>query len=381
MSGESWESFCDELKSAGKIILREDLPDDELTRAEGHRYLVQQLSAAIEQVLLGADLQPLLSLSFHKTKKWGGEPADGKFISARIHGDGRYRLHGTLGTARLTAMQLARTAPTYQAFGSLSNEEIGEPGEPFEVMISREQPADWGGPWLELDPTAHLLFIRQYFGDWEREVPSEMMLERLDPVPTPQPLTPEVADGQLAKIAATFAGRVPAWFEWVLPMRADLTNAVGPPVATAAGLDDNLYGHGWFDLEEDQALIITLDRPDALLWGFVLQNFWWESIDYVNHTSSLNGDQAVASSDGRFRLVIARRDPGVPNWLDTGGHREGVIQYRYQRTADAPVPEYELVSMGDLRTHLLEDTPEVSPEERQAELRIRRAHTARRWAP
>jgi len=27
--------------------------------------------------------------------------------------------------------------------------------------------------------------------------------------------------------------------------------------------------------------------------------------------------------------VIAHEDPGVPNWLDTGGHREGTIFWRY----------------------------------------------------
>ena len=39
----------------------------------------------------------------------------------------------------------------------------------------------------------------------------------------------------------------------------------------------------------------------------------------ANRQSSLNGHQAVLDPDGVFRAVISARDPGVPNWLDTGG--------------------------------------------------------------
>ena len=45
--------------------------------------------------------------------------------------------------------------------------------------------------------------------------------------------------------------------------------------------------------------------------------------------SSLNGWQSRVDPDGVIRLVVAHRDPGVPNWLDTGGHRFGTIFWRY----------------------------------------------------
>ena len=51
-----------------------------------------------------------------------------------------------------------------------------------------------------------------------------------------------------------------------------------------------------------------------------LGNYWWETIDYANHQSSLNGFQAVLDDDGVFRAVVSARDPGVANWLDTAGH-------------------------------------------------------------
>lgn len=147
------------------------------------------------------------------------------------------------------------------------------------------------------------------------------------------------------------------------------------------GLGDNAYGSGWFDLQDGELLLIELEPPDALLWSFQLGNLYWESIDYVRRTGSLNGEQLRPSSDGKVRIVIAAEDPGVPNWLDTGGYREGAILYRYQQTKSAPVPVARLLERSALRSELPPDTPTVSAEERAGELAVRRAHAARRWGP
>jgi hypothetical protein len=102
----------------------------------------------------------------------------------------------------------------------------------------------------------------------------------------------------------------------------------------------------------------------------------------VDHSSSLNGFQAVKSGDGRYRLVVALEDPGVPNWLDPAGHSEGVIIYRYQKAPDVnPIPVARVVARSKLRETLPADTPRVSAEARKAEIRMRQQHAARRWAP
>ena len=52
------------------------------------------------------------------------------------------------------------------------------------------------------------------------------------------------------------------------------------------------------------------DPPDALYWSVSLGNYWWETIDYANRQSSLNGHQAVLDADGVFRAVVAHARPG-----------------------------------------------------------------------
>ena len=80
--------------------------------------------------------------------------------------------------------------------------------------------------------------------------------------------------------------------------------------------------------------------------------------------------------------MIALEDPGVPNWLDPVGHREGVIIYRYQlAAADNASPIARVVPLASLRKHLPADTPRVSPAARAQEIEMRRLHAARRWAP
>jgi len=79
--------------------------------------------------------------------------------------------------------------------------------------------------------------------------------------------------------------------------------------------------------------------------------------------------------------VISFKDPGVPNWLDTGGYLYGGIQGRWNKADSCPMPATKKVKLADLRKHLPADTPTVTAAERDASLRDRRmgAQFRRRW--
>ena len=383
-SGAAWEEFCDRLKEPGKEILRQELPDSDLDRAEGYRYVLQRLSTSINEMLDVSTGSPLVTLYSHKVGKFGMDSADAKYSVAYIHGDGTYRVYGTLSNAHHIAFQLVTSRGGYRAFSSINREEMPvDASGGFELLVSRKRPEDWKGAWLQLDPRSTELIFREYFYDWENERISEFMIERLDDPGNAVAIGPVEADALLREITDAFAAYVPKWFPASLNDRNNRVNQLSPPFKSASeGMKDNAYGSGWFRLEPDEALLIELDEPDAHLWSFELGNFWWESLDYVNHTSSLNGFQAVRSSDNRYRLVISLEDPGVPNWLDPVGHPEGVIIYRYQRAAaENPVPSARLVKRTELQDLLPKDTPRVGPDARRAEIEMRQRHAARRWAP
>ena len=103
------------------------------------------------------------------------------------------------------------------------------------------------------------------------------------------------------------------------------------------------------ELEDDEALLIEVAPPEALYWSVSLGNYWWETIDYANRQSSLNGHQAVLDADGVFRAVVAHSDPGVANWLDTAGNHQGAMIFRWLRADGAPVPTTRVVPLAGLR--------------------------------
>jgi len=70
----------------------------------------------------------------------------------------------------------------------------------------------------------------------------------------------------------------------------------------------------------------------------------------VIRQSSLNTEQIAYEPDGSYTIVVADEDPGVPNWLDTGGHRTGTIFWRYLLPDEDPtVAQCEVVPISSLR--------------------------------
>ena len=116
--------------------------------------------------------------------------------------------------------------------------------------------------------------------------------------------------------------------------------------------------------------------------GFHLSNLWGESLDYANHVSSLNGYQAETDADCAVRYVVAHRDPGVPNWLDTAGLPEGFMAMRwtYSKKPDQlPTVKVTKVVFEDIGNHRPADVRRVSAGERREQIRIRQEHVQRRY--
>ena len=142
------------------------------------------------------------------------------------------------------------------------------------------------------------------------------------------------------------------------------------------------YWPAVFQLEEDEALIIETEIPErAPYWNIQLNDPYFNALEYVYRLSSTNGAMATLSSDGKYRGVIALTDPGVPNWLDPAGYKEGGIYGRWYDCDSEPLPTITRVKLADLRQHLPEDTPMVTPRQRAEEIRRRvvACQRRRRW--
>lgn len=385
---EIWERFAAEIGESGAEFLRDHEQDYDIDRAEGLRYLVQQLSSSVENELLRQTGEiPLLRISATTSQKYGIDGADAKYQSAVIDGSGVYRLTGYVGTARLVALQAIDLTidGDFTAYDSLSQDALQPDAEGrIDIMISNERPPDWNGAWMRLDPDATTFHIREYHADWLHEKPGKFHLTRVDEHPAKPALTTEGANQLLEDIAARFEGRPGVWFSRLKPVRLLFENKMmlkTKEEMEGSGIADNVYGAGWYKVEDDEALIIEIQFVDALMWSIELANIWAESFDYINHLSAYNSEQAKPDSDGVYRFVIAHEDPGVLNWLDPAGHPEGLIHTRYQRSGNSPPIETQLVKLAELRDHLPADSPSVDIAARAEALKARRAHAAKRYAP
>ncbi len=163
-------------------------------------------------------------------------------------------------------------------------------------------------------------------------------------------------------------------------------NTMTEPRPTSGGLATQFSSVGHYDLGDDQAMIVTVpaaDRAVAPYQGIQLGSMWYISLDYINHQTSLNADQARVDTDGLMRFVISERDPGVANWLECTGHRRGYVQIRWQRLSRDLLPEdgprVEVVRFADLARLLpCYEQARVTPKQYAERIAARQAAVAER---
>jgi hypothetical protein len=354
MNGSSWADFCDRLKSAGNIILREGSPKDPFDRAEGFRYLSRLTRVALESYIEYADpAAPVLRRPAHETVKIGADNPDNHYQSAAISGRYEYRLRGKRGTVHYlgfgTYVGSYGSGGRMGQSGYLEGSDLQiEPDGSFEIILACDPKP---GNWLPMEPDTSSLIVRQTFQDRDAEKIAELQIERLGAHGPPKPLTPEFIDRGLAA-ASTYVGGTAALFaEWAEGFAKQINQLpeFDPAVARAAHGDPNIcYFHGYWELGADEALVIEVTPPKCDYWNFQLNNHWMESLDYRYHRIALNHYGATCRKDGSVRIVVAHQDPGVDNWIDTAGHSRGTMCLRWVRADAHPHPTTRVVKLADL---------------------------------
>ncbi len=382
MSGVAWADFCDTLKEAGGHILTESAPGSPAERAEGYRYLLGLVSAGIGQAVGFADADvPSFFRNPDSSSKWGAENADNLYLWTKIRGDASYRITGTRGSVHDFLIEVKEGYMQLgddRNFAALSAGDIEvAPDGSFEIVLSADEHR---GNWLPLHPDARYVAIRQYFYDWDSEEAAEFRIVRIGnegrPPRPPEPAAMAVILDEAGEWVETTAG---FWNQWVEELRASYRpGTISPARRYVGGADDIRYGNDIYRLAADEAMIVESEVPEARYWAFQLCDLWFKSLDYANRQTSINGRQAHIDSDGLFRCVIAHEDPGVPNWLDTAGHLEGMIQYRFVWSETCPQPVARVVKFAEVRDGLPADTPLVDEDTRREIISRRQQHVARR---
>ncbi len=353
-SGRAWEEFCDALKRAGRIVL-ERSPDHDLDRAEGFRYLTRLTRMGLKLSLEHADpAHPRLIRYMDATQKFGVDNPDQLYLWARISGDYDYRLHGPRGTVSYIGIGVYGGSAARGGRRTVAHVQADDlepaPGGGIDLVLSpREHP----GNWIRLTPDTTTLLVRQTMNDVEREVTSDLVLERIgEPGPPPPLRSSRVVKGleraarQVSASASLFADLADRWAE-----RPNLLHPSDVKMAEQSFGDPDLYYMGgYWKLAPDEALVIEFTPPECRYWGFLLCNYWTESLEYRYRPVSTNKHRATLREDGSVKIVVAHRDPGLPGvtWIDTEGHREGTMTLRWLLAEANPIPTPRVVRLSDL---------------------------------
>ncbi|WP_020649119.1 hypothetical protein [Solimonas variicoloris] len=240
---------------------------------------------------------------------------------------------------------------------------------------------------IQSDASARQLFVRNNLGDWSRDTPDTLTVERLGPAPgAAAPSDDDIrATATQNLLESGFFYGIGAL--GIKTMVNPVNTLPSPQQSSTLGtLVTQASSFGHFSLDDDEALVITLQDGGAGYFVVPVTDPWLVTADPVGHQSSLNNRQAVADLDGRYTFVVSIADPGVQNWLDPVGLHEGTIMVRWQNLpAEAPARggpavEARVVKLADLDSVLPAGTRRVSAAERTRQLQARRNGYERRIA-
>jgi hypothetical protein len=242
------------------------------------------------------------------------------------------------------------------------------------VLVSPARPEGYSGDWWQLNPAATTLMLRMVSSDWGREVEPVIAIERTDrPVGRPRPPA-ALLEQRLRALPRKIDYIALMFVDHVEHLRAQgFVNTLRVFDVSFGALAGQFYYEGVYDLKDDEALIVESPVPAKCSYrSLILTNEIYETTDWYNNQASLNDAQAAPDADGKLRIVVSARDPGVKNWMDTSGYPRGIVQGRWTGCDSQPIPATKLVKLKDVMKALPKGVATVTPQQRQDILRERR---------
>lgn len=275
---------------------------------------------------------------------------------------------------------------------SMQNLVVADDGT-FTITLDSNPTAPGQTNHLQLTSSSTGIIIRDTLGDWNTETPMTLSIEKTSGPEVP-PMTEEQKVAYATQLAAQItAGGVQSLTQWTKlattdPVTGQLRepNVLTQPAKTGTDvLTTQLQSVGYFQLEDDEALVVTIDPGKAGYFVVPVTNDWTIFSDSADVQNSLNNTQAVANADGTYTFVISKTDPGVANWVSTGDLNQGSLFIRFQQldanSNENPTVQSVVVTLDDLDSVLPADTEYVTTAEREAQLALRKAGYDRRFSP
>ena len=327
-----------------------------------HRALMHLLEGGLASMFESDPAHPQFRRIVSPWRKFTGDNSDAIYFDAPVSPAYAYVVRGRMDESIYVSFSIeAETADGSMASRTVGvindlDLEVDENGG-FEIRFGGEK-SDRN--WLPLEPGASRITTRHYY---ENEKPASA-----DPSRNPA-LEIEVVNGPPPTLQsdASVAAGIRRTAQFVrsrtlaqLPMaNAELPAFVGlTPNAFPAPVTPGDFGLAAFDaaysmapyvIGPEQALLMTGRWPACRFANVCLWNRHQQTYDYTTRRVSLNRTQTALEADGSFRMVLAGRDPGVPNWIDTEGRPFGLVFWRFMLPeGEIETPAAEVVPFDEI---------------------------------
>ena len=371
-----WSPFVEALAAAGSEAHRAAAAGrsaDEQTQVT--QSLVWTLLGEVASLAFVDRDHPVWTPILNGTLRRYNANADATYAVAYLRGSGRYRIVGRRGTTRIVHLQtgvgtlgLGDSTRT-SIVGDLNIDDcaIADDGT-FEIILSAERPEHWDGAWLRLDAARDDSFalLRQVAYDWSTEIDAQVAIHRIDEPIAKSELTGDELQANLV-LAARSVGEDTLAMLRVMDQQLAMAprNELAEVSATFPGIAGQAYSHGLIEVSDDQVWLAECRIPaECTYWSVQLMDYAYSALDATYTQASLNGHTAATDADGVVRIVACASDPGLANWLDTGGHRRVQLRFRWY-SATAPTITTTVVDRNALDT-ALPHSARVTADERQA---------------
>jgi len=317
--------------------------------------------------------------------RWGINNPDTLYFAIPIVEGERYVVRGRRHATGPIDVNFSIQTP--DVWGTLDN--IGrrdlriEPDGIYRIDIG-DAPENGQSNQLQIKPGGTVLLIRQTLADWTVK-PDVLTVERIGGKPAgPVASDDDLARELIVRLATVITHNLETLQSPVLRLSVNTIPQPAEPGHKPGYLITQRNTLGHFRLEDDEALVAVFTPGGAGYAAFTATNIWGITPDAARYQNSLNTHQADINPDGTITFVVANRDPGIFNWIDPGGNREGILMLRWQlldeyRAEAGPGIDVRKVLHDALRSILPQTIRRVSETERQHQIAARAAAYERRF--